>query len=118
MKFPADENADGVLISILREKGFEALDIKQISPGIDDVSVLEIANRENALLITEDKDFGELVYRLKMVNHGVILIRLSGWESREKGRFVAEIISNHKEEFWNSFSVIGSDKIRIRKIMK
>ncbi|MEZ4775677.1 MAG: DUF5615 family PIN-like protein [Bacteroidia bacterium] len=118
MKFLADENTDGIMVALLRQKGFTVLDIKELSPGIDDIEVLKMANQENAILITEDKDFGELVYRLKMVNHGVMLIRLSGWESSQKGKYVAEVIDRHKEQFWDSFSVISTDKIRIRKMMK
>lgn len=103
---------------ILRNNGLEVLDIKELSPGIDDIEVLDKANTENAILLTEDKDFGELVYRLKLVNHGVILIRLSGWESNQKGQFVADIITKHKQEFWNAFSVIAPDKVRIRKMIR
>ncbi|MEM6344674.1 MAG: DUF5615 family PIN-like protein [Bacteroidota bacterium] len=118
MKFLADENVDGVLVSILREKAIEVLYVREVAKGIDDVAVLELANTENAILITEDKDFGELVYRLKMINRGIILIRLSGLESKEKGKYVSQIILQHSEKFRDAFSVIGVDKIRIRKMQQ
>ena len=117
MKFLADENTDAILVAILREQGLDVIDIKEVAPGIDDREVLNRANEARAILITEDKDFGELVYRLKMITHGVILIRLSGWESSRKGRYVAKIIAQYQEELWEAFSVIAPDKVRVRKII-
>lgn len=48
-----------------------------MEPGIDDATVLEIASREGAILVTADTDFGELVFRQSRPSVGVILIRLN-----------------------------------------
>jgi predicted nuclease of predicted toxin-antitoxin system len=77
-----------------------------------------LANELGAVLMTEDTEFGELVFRLKQVSHGVVLIRLSGVPSEEKGEIVAHLVSKHEEEMLNSFSVINQRKIRIRRIEK
>lgn len=78
MKIIADESVDYAIIQALRSKGFEIYSILEQSPGIDDRHVLAIANRHKGILITEDKDFGELTYRLNKRHHGILLIRLSG----------------------------------------
>ncbi|MEM7514441.1 MAG: DUF5615 family PIN-like protein [Bacteroidota bacterium] len=118
MVFLADESVDGKIVKRLRIAGFQVKDIKEISPGIPDSEVLSLANAENALLITEDKDFGELVFRLKMAAKGVILVRLSGWLSKDKGNYVVKVVQELKNEFEGSFTVIGINSIRQRKLLE
>jgi len=59
-------------------------------------------------LITCDKDFGELVYRLKQIHSGIILVRLSGMKPKEKARIVVEAIREHEAELKDAFTVINS----------
>jgi predicted nuclease of predicted toxin-antitoxin system len=65
MNIVADESVDFGIISLLRQKGIEVLSIAEKNFGIKDEEVLTIAVKNQSLLITEDKDFGELTYRLK-----------------------------------------------------
>ena len=64
--------------------------VAEISPSIQDDEVLSDADRRQALLITADKDFGELVYRQHRIDAGVILLRLSGLPPPTKANFVRE----------------------------
>ena len=64
MNFVADESVDAAIVRILRENQFEVISISESFFGKPDDVVLEIAVQEQALLLTEDKDFGELVFRL------------------------------------------------------
>ena len=66
MKFVIDENVDYGITSILKKQGLDVYSIQDNNPGISDEQVLKIANDLNAVLITEDKDFGELTHRLKL----------------------------------------------------
>lgn len=75
MKLVADESIEGPSVYALRKAGHEVLFIAEFSPGIEDSTVLEIASREDALLLTADKDFGELVFRNGQTHSGVLLIR-------------------------------------------
>ena len=86
-------------------------------PGISDDSVLELANIQNALLLTADKDFGELVFRQRRASAGVILIRLSGLPAAHKAESVAKLVHEHGEEIMGSFSVIARSGTRIRRTM-
>ena len=63
MNFVADESVDFPVIQILRQQGFNVLCVSEEFPSKDDEYVLEMANSTGRLLITSDKDFGELVYR-------------------------------------------------------
>ncbi|MGQ9627032.1 MAG: DUF5615 family PIN-like protein [Anaerolineae bacterium] len=88
MKFLADEGVDRQIVERLRENGLSVLYVAEIEPGISDDEVLNQANRETALLLTTDKDFGELVFRQGRVIQGVILIRLAGLSPTYKRNYV------------------------------
>ena len=62
----------------LRDDGHAVVYVLEMEPGVSDDEVIQRANREAALLLTADKDFGELVFRQGRIAHGVVLIRLSG----------------------------------------
>ena len=65
MKFLADESIDFPVIHLLRQHGFDVRSVSEEFPSKEDEFVLEAANMDDRVLITSDKDFGELVYRLK-----------------------------------------------------
>jgi predicted nuclease of predicted toxin-antitoxin system len=87
-----------------------------MEPGIGDDVVLERANADGALLLTHDKDFGELVFRQRLVHLGVVLVRLAGLSATMKASVVSSAIAQHGGEMPNSFSVISPGRIRIRKL--
>ncbi len=114
MKIVTDENVDFLIVEILRENNFEVIHIGEVLPGADDDEILSLSNRESAILLTEDKDFGELVFRFKKTNWGVILVRLSGLESETKAKLVCQAIKNHLEEMKHAFTVIEPNRTRIK----
>ncbi len=79
-----------------------------------DDKVLSLAVKNNATLITEDKDFGELVYRFKMKHCGILLIRLIDFTSDEKANLVLKAVTQHYKVLKNIFSVLDKKRIRIR----
>lgn len=73
MKFVADEGIDAIIVDLLRKNDHDVIYIAEYKSGIIDEEVLEITNSQNRILMTRDKDFGELVYRDRMVHSGIIL---------------------------------------------
>ena len=63
MKFLADECVDRQIVDRLRHDGYTVLCVAEMEPGISDPEVLNMVNQEEAILLTADKDFGELVFR-------------------------------------------------------
>lgn len=114
----ADESVDNGIIRHLRLLGFEILPIAEYSPGIDDKSVLQIAYDKDLVLITEDKDFGELVYRLKMKHKGVLLIRMNDLSREERLKIIPSIINSFCSKLGNNFSVLSSNGLRIKIIKR
>jgi len=71
--------------------------------------------RNDAVLLTADKDFGELVFHQRLNNQGFILIRLTGLSPTHKAGIVASAIRNHLSELPQAFGVITPGAIRIRR---
>jgi predicted nuclease of predicted toxin-antitoxin system len=74
VKIVAGENIDQQIVDWLRSDGHEVSFIAELDPGIDDDSVLLKSRESSALLVTADKDFGELVFRQHKLHSGVLLI--------------------------------------------
>ena len=115
MKLLANDSVDFGIVIRLRNEGFEVVSIAELNSGISDVDVLKIATERKLLLITEDKDFGELPHRLKHNHFGVLLIRLSEMKRKERIELAAETIQKHFLELQNNFSVLTPTHIRIKK---
>ena len=115
MNLLADENVDGPIVRRLRDHGHVVWYVAERDPGISDDAVLDLANREGALLLTGDKDFGELVYRQGRIVRGVILVRLAGLSADRKAEIVASAIQDHLPELTNAFTVISAGACRIRR---
>jgi predicted nuclease of predicted toxin-antitoxin system len=116
MKFLADENMDVAIVERLRQDGHQVWYVVEMEPGIPDDEVLALANREGAILITADKDFGELVFRLRYLATGIILIRLAGLSISVKSDILATTIKEHGSELFSAFTVVAPKSIRIRKL--
>ena len=105
MKFLADENVDKPIVDRLRDDGHTVLYVLEVGPSISDDEVIRWANQESVLLLTADKDFGELIFRQKRIAHGVILIRLAGLSPHRKAELVAVAIQEHADELVQNFTV-------------
>jgi predicted nuclease of predicted toxin-antitoxin system len=116
VKFLADESVDRQVVDRLRQDDHVVWYVAEMEPGISDGAVLDLANREAALLLTADKDFGELVYRQYRLAAGVVLIRLAGLSPTSKAKVVASAINKHAPELPGAFAVITPGRIRIRRL--
>ena len=115
MNFLADENVDRQIVERLRRDGHEVAYIAETSPGIIDETVLAESRNSVRLLITADKDFGELVFRNRQVSAGVLLIRLFGLSPAVKADLVSNAIREHAPELPGAFAVLTPGSIRVRR---
>lgn len=116
MKFVADESVDYPVVKMLIEKGHSVFYVAETEPGIDDDVVLKVANDKKSILITSDKDFGDLIFRQNLVSQGVILIRLEGLLNITKVKVLKEAIIKYLEDFKGAFVVISPGRVRIRPL--
>ncbi|MCX6363497.1 MAG: DUF5615 family PIN-like protein [Actinobacteria bacterium] len=114
MRLLADEGVDAAIVGRLRSHGHDVVYVAELSPGITDDAVLKLANADERILMTADKDFGELVFRLRRVAFGVLLVRLSGLSSESKADAVARVVGEHGDEMARAFTVLSPGLVRIR----
>jgi predicted nuclease of predicted toxin-antitoxin system len=110
----ADESVERQIVDRLRLDGHTVLYVAEMEPSIADEVVLRRANEHTALLVTEDKDFGDLVFRQRLVHLGVVLVRLGGLSAGVKAASVSQVIASHAAEMSGAFTVISPGMVRIR----
>lgn len=115
--FLADENVDRIVVLRLRSDGWDVVWVAEMEPGLPDEAVLERANREQRVLVTEDKDFGELVFRQSRLSAGVLLLRLAGLDAARKADAVSAALTKHQRDMLGRFTVIAPGRIRIRSAL-
>ncbi len=115
MNLVADKGVDRPVVERLRQDGHDVVYVAELSPSIPDEDVLNEANARSAVLLTADKDFGELVFRQGLVHSGVILVRLAGLANATKAAIVAEVCRERTTELIEAFSVVSPGQIRIRR---
>jgi predicted nuclease of predicted toxin-antitoxin system len=116
VRFVADESIDRQIVEVIRRNGNKVFSVAESSPGIPDTEVLNRANEDRAILLTADKDFGDLVFRQHWVHPGVVLVRLAGYAPNVKAEIVAAAIKAHGHELAYGFSVITGRAVRIRRV--
>ncbi len=114
MNLLADENVDWAVVERLRLDGHQVDSIAELSPGVSDEEVLRLAVATGAVLVTGDKDFGELVYRRGLAHAGVVLLRLDGLDNVTKPEVVSRAIQDNSADLPGAFTVISSDSVRLR----
>jgi predicted nuclease of predicted toxin-antitoxin system len=115
--FLADECCDTGLVASLREHGHDVFYVLEENAGATDDEILWRAYNENRILITEDKDFGELVYRLKKLARGIVLIRIDVRKRHLKWPRLKRLIEKHKDHLPGHFVVVDAEKFRLRPLI-
>lgn len=115
LRIVIDESVDYAIVNITKQNGFNVFAIIDETPSISDNEVLSIANKQDALLITGDKDFGELVFRFQLSHKDILLIRMIEAKSFEKANAVLKTLMEYYNEMVDNFSVLDNEKLRIRK---
>jgi predicted nuclease of predicted toxin-antitoxin system len=99
----------------LRLDGHQVAYVAEMSPGIMDETVLTESRISDSVLITADKDFGELVFRRQQASTGVLLIRLWGLGPAMKAALVSKAIQERGQELTGACAVLSPGNIRIRR---
>ena len=118
MRFLANENFPYDAVLALREQGHDVSWIRTDTPGSRDEEVLSLARIEDRVLITFDKDFGELAYRSRLpAACGVILFRIPMPSSSFVARLAVTAIQS-RNDWKGNFSVVETNRIRMRPLPK
>lgn len=113
MNFVADESCAMPLIQALRDAGHDVVAIAEVAKGATDGQVLERALNEKRVLITEDRDFGELVYARGRSSAGVVLVRFHSRARQAKPPTVCEAVSKLGSRLEGAFTVVEPGRVRV-----
>jgi predicted nuclease of predicted toxin-antitoxin system len=109
-----DENIRGTTLERLYADGHDVLEMKLLAPGDSDEDVLARAVASNRLLITADKDYGELVFRQRLASAGVLLLRTPKVGPEERAELVSRILRELGERLVGQFTVVTPRSTRVR----
>ena len=113
IKFLADVNVEKAVVEYLLGKRYDTKWIPDYNCEMPDEDLLHLANIENRIIITNDKDFGELIYLQKKISTGIILFRVKGQKAEEKVSLIKYLLENFGEKILNHYIVITEEKIRV-----
>ncbi len=116
MTFFADEGLDLPVVAALRAKGFTVHYAAELLQGAPDEAILQMASSYGSVLLTKDKDFGEMVVRSQQQTAGVVLIRIDRLNDPGNVGYVADVLAKYAAELPGHFTVIQEDKIRLRPL--
>jgi len=112
MKFLVDECTGPAVAHWLGEQGHDVFSVYHHARGIDDDRVIEIAQMEGRILITNDRGFGEKVFRERRPHHGVVFLRLADERGASKIRVLSQLLARHSDAIADRFVVVTETQVR------
>jgi predicted nuclease of predicted toxin-antitoxin system len=116
MRLLADENVSGLVVTRLRSLSFDVLAIGETRAGASDREVIAIARSEDRILITEDRDFGEMIIRQRLAVRGLVLLELDRLSNTAEADLAAAAIVTHSAKLSGSLVVVEPGRVRIRPL--
>jgi len=117
MDFLANENFPLFSINLLRNSGHNVVGIIEEKPGSKDIDILEKAHREKRIILTFDRDYGELIYKHRSVTpSGIIYFRFNPSSPEEPARILLSILRESKISIVGKFTVVERDRVRQRTL--
>jgi predicted nuclease of predicted toxin-antitoxin system len=112
MRFLADESRDFRVVRALRAAGHDVVAVIEVAAGAEDAAILEMAKRESRIFVTEDRDFGQLVYAAGKPATGVILLRFPSSARADLPAIVVDLVTRYGEKLADRFVVLQPGRIR------
>ena len=112
MRFLVDECTGSKVAEWLRDANYEVFSVFDEARGMTDDDILAKALTENWILITNDKDFGEMVFRERRTHHGVVFMRLDDERATNKIEVLRRLLKGYAEKLPEQFVVVTETKVR------
>lgn len=114
LKFVLDVGVGNKTRDYLNSRELDVISILDQDPAMPDSDILSIAEKEGRIVVTMDKDFGELVYRSGRKHKGVLLLRMEDATGDEKAKIMRWILENFADQIEGRFCVFQNGRLRIR----
>jgi predicted nuclease of predicted toxin-antitoxin system len=115
MRFLVDECTGPGVAAWLRNQNHEVFSVFEEARGMDDDPIIEKAFAENWILITNDKDFGEKVYREGRPHRGVVFLRLKDERTFVKISVIQQLLASYADQLADKFVVVTETKVRFAR---
>ena len=116
MRLLANENIPELAVTALRAHGYDVVWIREDAPGIDDLEILSRATHESRILITFDKDFGELIFRSGLnATSEIIFFRILPASPSVVAQAVVTALES-RTGWEGHFSVVDESRVRMRPL--
>ena len=116
MRLLVDECCDPRLVAALRGAGHDVRYMLEGDCGADDEAILALSQTESRILITEDKDFGELAIRYGKPVPGLILLRFTPDHRHHKARALLALLADHGDRLAGRCAVVEVSSVRLRPL--
>lgn len=116
MRFVVDESTGTAVAEYLRSLSYDVLVVAETMLQADDVDILARATAEGRIVVTNDKDFGELVFRSGQAHHGILLLRLRDESAANRVRVVKSVLDSYADQLANRFVVATENNVRVRPV--
>ena len=116
MRWFADECVDASLVGYLRAAGHDVVYVAELAAGMTDAEAIALANKDARLLLTEDKDFGELVVRWRRPVPGLVLLRIDSERRSMKWSRLETAIQKIGEGLLGHYTVVDEVRFRVRSL--
>jgi len=115
VRFSVDESTEPAVAEWLRERGHEVFSVYDEARGMEDDDIIEKATTENWILMTNDKDFGEKVYRERRPHKGVVLLRLDDERAAVKIKTIQQMLKSYADRLPGQFVVVTETSVRFAR---
>ncbi len=115
MRFLVDECTGPAVARWLREQGHDVFSVFDEARGMNDEELIHKAFAENWILITNDKDFGEKVFRERRQHKGVVLLRLDDERAASKIDTLERVLSGYADRLAERFVVVTPTQVRFAR---
>lgn len=115
MRFIVDECTGPSVSKWLQSLGHDVVCIYDASRGATDSQIIEQAWHERRVLITNDKDFGEKIFRERHPHHGVILLRLNDERSNQKIAALEQLLNSYHDGIEHKYVVVTEKQVRFAR---
>jgi predicted nuclease of predicted toxin-antitoxin system len=115
MKFLVDECTGPSVAAWLRDNGHEVFSVYEDARGVEDDIILKKAFEENWVLITNDKDFGDKLFRNGRLHKGIILLRLEDERATSKIKVLSHLLEKYIDRLPNAFVVVTEKQVRFAR---
>jgi predicted nuclease of predicted toxin-antitoxin system len=116
MRWLVDECVDAALVDLLHAAGHDVICMSDVEPRASDAHVMDRAQREGRLLLTEDKDFGDLVFRQALLVPGIVLLRIDPARRSLKPARLRAAVEQLGDALLGRYTVIEESRLRSRQL--